>query len=478
MTRVKTSPPEPTREKNQRSIDLPTYLTRILPMWGNPSWLNADAWRTIVMRQPLAVACRETLIANLIALDWKIEPRDSTKRDEHKKEIEYYEKFFENTGDYDWTEILDWIVGDLLDIPFGAGIEVGRENDDPNGQILWLELLDGATLFPTLNEDWPVGQRVKENAQKTVYFPYYAVNRLYFSPRREITRKGWGMAPPEKIYLSLELLNRGDVYYANLLLDTPAAGILDLGDMAKPSAEEWVKAWRDMLGGVDPFKIPVLYEHEKPVNWIPFTRNPTELMFDKALGRYGSLVTAGYGMNLSDIGISAGTSGGETLAGSIRQERQTRRTGFARLKKKVKYFFDRMLPEFLEFKFIDLDDELSVALGRARLANSTAWNQMVTAGMFTAEEGRQQMIADGLITISVPEALPEEARKRVEMSLQNPMDKIAERPTALGKPVAPSGGGHGEVKSDFAELEESENIISDIIKDMIGEDNNGTTETN
>ena len=417
-------------------------------MFNNPGWIDADVWRTIVMRQPLAVACRETLIANIIALDWKIEPRDSTKRDENRTEIDYYEKFFENTGDFDWTEIIDWIVGDMLDIPFGAGIEIGREGDAPNGKILWLELLDGATLFPTLNNDFPVGQKVKQNLIRTVYFPNYAINRLYFSPHREIVRKGWGMAPPEKIYLSLELLNRGDIYYANLLLDTPAAGILDLGDMAKPSAEEWVKSWRDMLGGIDPFKIPVLYEHEKPVNWIPFTRNPTDLMFDKALARYSSLVTAGYGMTTSDIGISAGSSGGETLAGTIRQERQTRRTGFARLKKKVKLFFDRMLPDYLEFKFIDLDDELSVSLGRARLATSTAWNQMITSGMFTPEEGRQQMIADGLITISVPEALPKEAKDRIAAQMDN-LKKPAERPTALGKPVLPSGGGHGEVKSQI-----------------------------
>jgi len=198
-----------------------------------------------------------------------------------------------------------------------------------------------------------------------------------------------------------------------------------------------------MLGGVDPFKIPVLYEHEKAVSWIPFTRSPADLMFDKALSRYGALVTAGYGMGLSDIGVPSAMSGGETLAGTIREERRTRRTGFARLKKKVKFWFDRILPEYLEFKFIDLDDELNVALGRARLATSTAFQQLVSMGAFTAEELRQQIIADGLITISVPETLPPEAKKQLQAN--NP--STAERPTMLGRPVAPSSGGYGEVKS-------------------------------
>ena len=88
---------------------------------------------------------------------------------------------------------------------------------------------------------------------------------MYISPRPDIKREGWGLAPPEKTYLALEMLNRGDYYYANLLIDTPAAGILDLGDMAQDSAEEWVKAWRKMLTGIDPFKIPVLYEHANKV---------------------------------------------------------------------------------------------------------------------------------------------------------------------------------------------------------------------
>ena len=440
MPKTKTTAPLPNREKGQKSIDLPLYLDRYVPFWGNPGWLDGKMWRAIVRQQPIAIDCRETLIANLIALDWKIEPRDSSQRDENKTEIDYYTNFFTYTQELDYTELVEWLGTDLLDIPFGSGAEVIREGDKPDGRVVSLIPLDGTTLFPTQNTKWPVGQFVAEAASnQTVYFPKHAINRMYISPRTEIKREGWGMAPPEKIYLAIEALNRGDVYYVNLLLDTPASGILDLGDMAKSSAEEWVKAWRKMLTGIDPFKIPVLYEHTKAVEWIAFTKNPSELMFDQAIFRYGALVAAGYGMSLSDLGIPTGVSGGETLAGSIRDERKTRKTGFARIKKKIKYFFDRLLPEYLSFHFVDLDDELNVALDRARLASSTAGGQLITMGVFTPEEWRQQMIADGLITISVPEKLPTEL---VNLPL---VGEANERPNELGKPVAPSGGGHGEV---------------------------------
>lgn len=442
MPKVKTTPPRETRQKGQRSIDLPFYIQRIIPPWAQPQWLSGEMWRGIVAKQPFAVICRDTLIANILALDWKIEAKDSTKRDDYKSEIEYYTDFFQDTGDYDYSEIIEWVGKDALDLPFGSGTEVGRERDNPDGKVLWIELLDGATLYPVAwNRDWPVGQMVKEAGVKSVYFPKHAIDRIYMSPRTEIQRKGWGMPPPEKIYLAIALLERGDYYYANLLLDTPEAGILDLGDMSKDSAEEWIKGWREMLTGIDPFKIPVLYEHTTKADWIGFTRNPTEIQFDKTVMKYSAVTAAGYGMSLSDVGIQVTASGGETLAGSIRQERKTRRTGLARLKKKFKLYFDRMLPEYLEFKFIDQDDELSVAKGRATLAAATAWGQLIDKRIFTPQEARQQIIADGLTTVSFPETVPDDAEFPEEQNV------TPERPGMTGKPIAPSQGGYGEVKS-------------------------------
>ena len=441
MPKVKHTIPKPSRQKGQRSLDLPEWLVRIVPPWSNPTRLqSAEVWRRVVDAQPIAVDCREFLISNFISLDWKIEPKDSDQRDELKSEIDYYTKFFTNTGDYIYEDIVEWVGKDFLDTPFGAGSELGRVGDKPNGRVVWMELLDSDTLFPTFNKDWPVGQMIKQAPLKPVLFPKHAINRIYYSPQTKIRYKGWGIPPPEKIYLALELLNRGDIYYANLLLDTPEAGILDLGDMSKGSAEEWVKSFRSLMGGIDPMKIPVLYEHNNKIEFIPFGRPPTEMMFDKVTAKYASIVAAGYGISLSDIGIQVASSGGETLAGSIRQERKTRRTGFARFKKKMISFFNYMLPDTLEFKVIDNDEEQAVAAGRALLAFSTSAAQLVESRMFTPQELRLQALASGLITVSVPEEIPEDEFPEEPMLGDSP-----ERPGQLGKPVAPSQGGHGEV---------------------------------
>lgn len=461
MPRTKTTLPIPTKEKGQRSLE-PDFLWRWLPQWTQPDWLTAQMWRRVVAYQPVATICRETLIANLVNLQWKIDARESDNRDELKDEIKYYEKFFEQPGDLDWVGLLEIVVGDYLDLPFGGAVEVGHAGDTREGRVLWIAPLDGGTLFPTLSSDWPVGQALTEYGVtnfQTVYFPPHGINRLYMSPRSYIMRKGWGMAPPEKIYLSLELLNRGDRYYANLLLDTPEIGILDLGDIEESSAKEWVKSWRELLTGIDPFKIPVLYGHDRPATWIGFTRSPTELMFDKATMKYISVCTAGYGMGLSDIGIQTVSSGGDTLAGSIRQERKTRNTGFGRAKRSLEMWMNRMIHPDLKFTFIDLDDEVSVALGRARLATATALGLAIDKGALIPEEMRMQMIADGLISISIPEIVPEsEVQKKKEEKQQemfdqkNAQDKTSERPGLLGRPIAPSQGGWGEKRSLDAAL--------------------------
>lgn len=451
MVLALTNSPAPTRERNMRSLSPEdVYLTRYIYPWSRPPSLSADTWRAWVFNQPIAMICRETLIANFLSLDWKIVARDSQQQDELKPMIRYYTKLLEGGGNnpnnfgMDYSGTMEWILTDLLDLPFGSGTELGRRDDSPTGRVLWMKPLDGGTLYPTLNKDYPIVQFY--STADLIPFPAHAIARMYMSPRPELLREGWGLAPPEKVFFALEMLSRGDRYYANLLLDIPPAGILDLGDLERDSALEWVKAFKESsspLGTpMDAFRIPVLYEHTTPVNFIAFGKPPTDIMYDRITLKYAEMIASAYGLSLADIGMSATSNGGETLAGSIRSERKSRKTGIGRLKQKVSGFFNSILPDSLEFHIIDLDDELNVALGRARLSNATAWGQYIDKGIFSAQEARLQSMADGIITINIPEKVPAEAKKAAEAAAkpQTP------RPGLLGNPVPPSSGGQGEVK--------------------------------
>ena len=66
---------------------------------------------------------------------------------------------------------------------------------------------------------------------------------------------------------------------------------------------------------------------------------------------------------------------------------------------------------------------------------------MIDKRIFTPQEARQQIIADGLTTVSFPETVPDDADFPEEQNV------TPERPGMTGKPIAPSQGGYGEVKS-------------------------------
>jgi len=179
-------------------------------------------------------------------------------------------------------------------------------------------------------------------------------------------------------------------------------------------------------------------------------------MFNHITLKYAALVAAAYGMSLSDIGLGTTSASGETLAGSIRQERRTRKTGHARTKTKAKWFFDQILPPTLEFNWIDYDDELNVALGRARLATSQAFASFRMMGLFSPQELRSQSIVDGLVSISLPDELPPDAKpeppvaRTVRYEGEKDNDKGGNtEPELIGNPKAPSGGGEGDIKKSL-----------------------------
>ena len=423
--------------------ELSNYFVRQMPIWNNPNWLHADVWRQFVARQPIAVLCRESIASYLLSLDWAIVARESDKQDEYREDIKYYTRLFERGNAYyndvEFSNHVEWITKDLFDLPFGTAGEVGREYDKPDGKVVWIRPLDGGTLAPTLNSEYPVVQHFPN--YQPVVFPREFISRIYLSPRTEIRREGWGMAPPEKIYLAMEMLNNGDKYYAQLLLNTPEAGILDLMDMDKETAQEWVKSTRDLLQGINPLKIPVIYEHTQEAKWIPFGKLPSEILYDSITSRYITIVTAGYGLSPSDVGFASSSNGGETLAGTIRQERRSAKSGKALAKTKVKSYFEKILPEHLEFKWIDFDDERNVAMSRARMASANAFKIFTDVQAFSPDEVRRQAIADGLFSISLPETIDRASIEWPANTLRYVGNKGSNQ---IGDAKEPSSGGQGQ----------------------------------
>lgn len=434
-------------DPKSKAIEVPS-LRRFLPVWSTPAWLEAERWRQTVRNQPVAMVCRDKLIAFAQALPWVIRAKVSSDQDEVADDIKYYTDVVLANFDM-W---LDPLLQDALDLPVGGNTEIVRWPADiipqvqigletlgptrPNalGHPLKLVNLDGATLTPRNDPDFPLIQRIKGNINIQVVFAKEEVARIILTKRPEIERQGWGMAPPERAFLSLTALHRGDQYYANALLDTPPAGIIDLMDMAKKDAKEWVQSFGKLMQGIDPMKIGVLYEHTTAANFLAFGRPPTDMMFGEIITLYQRITTAAYWLTLQDIGLE----GPGTLAGQIRGERQARLTGFGVVKEKTRNLLNKkVLPDYLEFSWVEKDDEALINTGRARLVNAQAMRALVDAKIISPVEGQQQMVSDGLLTVDVepPPDAPEFPQGRgFGGDPNNELDR-----------VPPSQGGRGDI---------------------------------
>ena len=442
-------------EPSQKSLELPSFLTRAIPFWGNPQWLEAQRWRMVVRSQPVAMICRDHLITYLQALPWEIRPRDpKAKLDD---DVNYYEKYI--LADFD--NLVDKLWQDALDLPVGGNVETLRwppgilptveYNGEEykctkpwsKGHLFKIINMDGATIVPTYDDDFPIAQKIMEDVNTVVYFKPEEAARILLTPRPELRMKGYSMPPPERIYLALTLLFRGDQYYANLLLDTPPAGVLDLIDMEQGAAKDWVSSFRTMFENViDPLKIGVMYEHTSPAQWIPFGRPPTDMLFDTVSIKYAKIVAAGYWLTLGNIGLDAK---GDTLAGSIREDMAAMKTGYGVIKEKTKNLIDAIIPPYLEWTPKEISYETLTGKGRAFLVYAQALKATKEAGALKPSEVQAQLVSEGFITVEVevPDDEPEPMLGMLPNGKPAPFGQNGAK--QLTDKVPPGEGGKGDI---------------------------------
>lgn len=405
------------KPKSVQPEQMPFFYRRI-PQLTQPGWYSAERWREVVRKQPIALLCRERLIAYLQTTPFDIRAKNPKEADKYADDCEEYRAAF-GRGEGDIDTLIELLWQDALDLPVGGNLEVLRytgsqqspyKGDPPEGgHVYSLVHVDGATLFPTFDRDFPMAQRVPGAVTRPVYFSKDEMRRIVLGIRPEWDMKGWGFAPPERIFLAISLLYRGDTYFASLLTDTPEAGVLDLLDMDKEDAMEWLSSTRDLLMGLDPLKVPVLYQHDKPAVWIPFGRPPSEISYTDTTHKYARITAGGYWLTLSDIGMESGAEG--TLAGKIRDERRSRLTGFGMVKEKTRVFFSKILPDYLEFVWEEKDEEALYNKYRSLAIAVPAFQKAIQARIMTPQEAQQQITDDGLITVEL--AKPEEEEQPV-----------------------------------------------------------------
>lgn len=440
----------------------PPYLWRIPTIWQMPQWAQANQWRWFVYNQPIAMLCRARLINYLLGLPWEITAKDPNEKDAVEEDAKYYTAWvlrnFDLVLDKLWQDALDLPVGGVVEIvrwPAGVKpvIQEGEEEykvtrDHPKGHPFRLVNLDGATVFPTYEPDIPLAQRIPE-LDRVVYFTENDIGRIGIQPRTEMRLNGYFKAPPEQIYLAMQMVNDTDHYYHDLVKEVPPVGILDLTDMQEHQAKDWVGSVRSLFEGNDPFKIPVLYDHEKPAVFIPFGKSPQELLFDTASLRYARIVAGSYGLTLGNLGLEPK---GETLAGSIRDDMQASQ-GYGYVIEKTKNLLDaEVLPPYLEWSPKIQDFEKLTGKGRAFLVVAQALKAAKEIGAIKPSEVQAQLVRDGFLTVELEAPNDEELAQQAQAK-QLPFGANGKQAAKqLTDKVPAAEGGFGDVKKEKALL--------------------------
>jgi hypothetical protein len=125
-------------------------------------------------------------------------------------------------------------------------------------------------------------------------------------------------------------------------------GILDLMDFSQTEAAAWARNFREMIEGIDPIKIPLLYDHEHTASFIPFARSPQDLNIVEQFKRFAELLLSKYGLSIGDLRLFEHQS---TKAGERVSQLVTERSGVGFWAAIIAAFVTSLLPRGLTFAF-------------------------------------------------------------------------------------------------------------------------------
>lgn len=380
----------PASAEPQRLDPVPPFLVRQGLAPTNPFGITPTQWRSIVARAPVVSLCIRTLSMQVCAIPWKIVA-------DNNNEVDFYTELIDNANAESFDLFVERVVEDMLSVPFGGAVEPVRTRD---GDLAGLYHVDGGSLFPTYDQDHPYVQVDPDNSLRRVYYTDEQLERVVWAPMADMRNYGWSKPPVMEVFGAVEALMRSDVFYSQFLANTPEAGILDLMDMKKADAEEWLKSWQQLMMGIDPLKIPVLYQHEHAAQFIAFARTPSEISLPEIVKRYAEIVVAAFGMNISDLGLFEHTN---TLAGTSRMQETSKRQGLGSIMRKLARTINRSLPKGVKFEWDPVDETDRLKKAQSQKARADTLKILATPdpttgqAIFSLEAIRKQAISDGLM---------------------------------------------------------------------------------
>lgn len=366
-----------------------------------PSYLSATQWR-YAAKEPTNLAY-QTHLMRALKLEYKFIPKKGkdSKDPEVKKVIEYYDELFYTNN---WSTVKTMWEKDSYDLPFGGALEIGWwpktafGGKFPAGYPAWFIHVDGGTMWISSDTSkYPFMQvNPNDNADKRP-FKRNEIARLMYLPHPDLQHKGYQYSPTEQNYQVIEALSRLYTFDIKSMSDTPIAGILDLMDFKEEDALEWAIGFKEMMMGIDPIKIPILYEHEKQAKFVPFGQVTVDVA--EKWKHYAEKAGNPYGLTIGSLGLYEHD---RTLAGARVQRITTQRTGVGGFAWDERNSINRQLfppgcPIMYEWDVPEIEDKLK--LEQARGVRAAYMKAYVDAGALHPEDMLEQAVEDNVFTI-------------------------------------------------------------------------------
>ena len=391
-------------EPKAKGLHAPAFMLRQPTVFFDAISLSSEQWRRLVGQAPVVRACIQTLIMQITGLNWSIESED-------EKLAQYFEGVLNGADDgAGFENMVARVVEDTLTVPFGGAWEIGSYSD---GTVAWLAHLDGGLMKPTYQANFPYAQLDPwAGALNSVLFRPGEVSRVMWQPQTNVRVYGWTRTPCMDCLPAIQGLLRSDRFWQTMMTDSPPAGILEVPGFNEDEARDWLEDWKTMVAGIDALKVPILYggsqagDKAQAAQFIALSPSATEAQLPELVKRYAEMVCAAFGMNVGDLGLF----GQELrLAGATKLIELSKRQGLAHLLRRIKQRIDNdVLPDECAFKWEDVELEDTIRREAARKIRADAIANLASPiiGVISPDEAREQLVADGILTIELPENAP------------------------------------------------------------------------
>lgn len=367
-----------------RATDYPVGVNitaRSRQAWGRTSY---EVLRELMRAYDVAQMCKNHKIDEIRSMEPLFTPMDGFKGDGEAAVAAARAALAFPDREHSWDEWISlWLDGLLT---FDSGPLYRRRNKA--GQIMALEIVDGSTVYPLIDEHGrrplapaPAYQQVIKG-QASVDFTSQDLLYPRFRPQ---TDSPFGMAPLESVMMTVNT----DMRFQWHLLQMFTEGSIPGGFMEVPpdlSSPDQIAEWQDYWDATFMGDSSIVHKLIAVPNGAKFT-GTAPAAFDPNFPKYLAVKVAGaFGVVPQDLGL---TDDVNRATGETQTDTQFRVNTLPWVR-----FVESILTRYLQHD-LGLPVQLKLNTGRDkedRLTEAQAWKVYIESGMASPDEGREQIL--------------------------------------------------------------------------------------